>query len=230
MARPRKGSPDADARRRILDAFWGLLEKRPLREVTVGSVVEAAGCNRGTFYYYFADMEALVMRAVEEDLLADGVLAHAIFIALVNGTPDALVREVPRERLERAALIMRSGELQQVELAVRRAVLRLWTRRVCGPGEDLAPAACFAVQFVVGGVLGYIMYASRTGALFRPIGLAERVYLARVARETVEAVARAQGLEPVEVIARICATEPAEAISSRDGFTNFSLTREADFG
>ena len=58
MARPRKDADVACARQRIVDAFWQLLQDRPAHEIVVGAVADAAHCNRGTFYYYFPDMEA----------------------------------------------------------------------------------------------------------------------------------------------------------------------------
>lgn len=206
MARPRKDAQDPCARQRLVDAFWLLLESRSLRDVTVGALVETAGCNRGTFYYYFADVDALVTYAVEE-LLGDGSLSLAVFRGLVNGSPANLVREVAPERIARAALLMRSGELQTIEVALRRAVQGLWQSRLCEEGEELSPAACFAIQFMVGGMLGFIIWSSRLEQPFRPLPRVERVYLARVARATVEAVARAQGLTPVEVVARLTADD-----------------------
>lgn len=59
MARPRKDADEPGARERIADAFWELLECTPRSAMTVGAVVKAAGCNRGTFYYYFSDLDVL---------------------------------------------------------------------------------------------------------------------------------------------------------------------------
>ena len=37
--------------------FGSCLQDRPAHEIVVGAVADAAHCNRGTFYYYFPDME-----------------------------------------------------------------------------------------------------------------------------------------------------------------------------
>ena len=139
--------------------------------------------------------------------MGDGLLSLAVFRGLVNGSPANLVREVAPERIARAALLMRSGELQTIEVALRRAVQGLWQSRLCEEGEELSPAACLAIQFMVGGMLGFIIWSSRLEQPFCPLPRVERVYLARVARATVEAVARAQGLTPVEVVARLTADD-----------------------
>ena len=209
MARPRKDAAGASARARIIEAFWGLLAERAVHELTVGAVVEAAGCNRGTFYYYFADLDALIAAAVREEVLDDDTLAMGVFVALVRGDAAALEERVPRTRMKRVALAIRAGELRTVELAVRQSVQRMWRCRLCAPGEDLDPAASFALQFMVGGMLGYIVMASRSSGVSCPLGRTERTYLARVARTTIDTVAHAQGMTTTEVLARLCAPEGA---------------------
>ena len=57
MARPKK-SNQPSVRDRMIEAFWQLLEDNQLHEISVGMIVAKAGCNRGTFYYHFADKDA----------------------------------------------------------------------------------------------------------------------------------------------------------------------------
>ena len=46
-----------DTRRRIMDIFFGLLEKRSLDKITVQQICQEAGVNRQTFYYHFGSMD-----------------------------------------------------------------------------------------------------------------------------------------------------------------------------
>ena len=110
MARPRKDADEPGARERIADAFWELLECTPRSAMTVGAVVKAAGCNRGTFYYYFSDLDVLAASAVREEFFSDDALVRAIFGALVEGDAGSLQRRVPRRRLRRMAVAIRAGE------------------------------------------------------------------------------------------------------------------------
>ena len=55
MGRPRKDSQIVDAKQRLVDSFWSLLEQHKLHQVTVGMVAQDAKCNRGTFYYHYCD-------------------------------------------------------------------------------------------------------------------------------------------------------------------------------
>ena len=83
MARPRKDADAPDARTRIIEAFWELIENNSIFELSVGEVTRAARCNRGTFYYYFHDFDELVAIAIAQ-LLQDNELitdASGIFRA-----------------------------------------------------------------------------------------------------------------------------------------------------
>ena len=51
-------------RKAIQETFISLLNERPLKQITVKDIVDACGINRNTFYYYYADIYALV-----EDIL-----------------------------------------------------------------------------------------------------------------------------------------------------------------
>ncbi len=101
------------------------------------------------------------------------------------------------------AIAIRAGERRLVDQTIRSEVQRRWESCLCAEGEHLKPAATFAIQFMVGGVLGFIAEATERGALPCPLSPEARAYLASVARATIEAVADAQGMTPVEVLARV---------------------------
>ena len=46
----------------IANAFYALLEEKPLSKITVREIVERCGVNRNTFYYHFRDIPALLDR------------------------------------------------------------------------------------------------------------------------------------------------------------------------
>lgn len=202
MARPRKDAEGVCARQRIIDAFWQLLQDRPIHEIVVGAVADTACCNRGTFYYYFPDMDALAASAIREELFVDDALARAMSGILAGGDAKALMRSLSPRRIRRISLVMRAGATRTVEVAVREAVHARWRELLCDEGDDLAPAATFAIQFMVGGLLGYFSYMlNADGAI--PLDADARAYLGQVAHATIEAVARAQGMQPEEVKKRL---------------------------
>lgn len=204
MARPRKDADVACARQRIVDAFWQLLQDRPAHEIVVGAVADAAHCNRGTFYYYFPDMEALATSAIREELFADDRLPLVVSGILAGDDIKALMRSLSPRRVRRIIVAMRSGDVRMVELVVRQAVHDRWRERLCAPDEELAPASLFAIQFMVGGLLGFFSYMLNVDDTAVPLNADTRAYLEQVAHATVQAVAEAQGMTVAEVKARLC--------------------------
>ena len=58
----------AITRQNIADAFWGLYKTKPMEQITVKDVIAKAGYNRGTFYEYFPNVQA-VLDYVENRLI-----------------------------------------------------------------------------------------------------------------------------------------------------------------
>ena len=66
----------AITRQNLIDAFCHLLKKKPVQKITIQSIADKAGYNRGTFYKYFLDVydilehvENLVLAQVKENFL-----------------------------------------------------------------------------------------------------------------------------------------------------------------
>ena len=59
MGRPRKDGATQKVRERLISAMADRLIREPVDAVTVTSLIKEVGCNRSTFYYYFADTEQL---------------------------------------------------------------------------------------------------------------------------------------------------------------------------
>lgn len=56
----------ARTRQRIVDAFWDLARESGVSKVTVSAITKRVGLNRGTFYTYFPDIDALLYQAEAE--------------------------------------------------------------------------------------------------------------------------------------------------------------------
>lgn len=54
-------------KRAIRDSFIGLLNEKPLSQITVRDIVERCGVNRNTFYYYYQDIPQLLESIVDEE-------------------------------------------------------------------------------------------------------------------------------------------------------------------
>ena len=50
----------------IKRSFIRLLEKKPLKSITIRDIVDDCGINRSSFYYHFQDIPALLERIIQE--------------------------------------------------------------------------------------------------------------------------------------------------------------------
>ena len=208
MARPRKDAEGPCARARLVEAFWGLLEQGPGAEVSVGAVTRAAGCNRGTFYYHFKDIDELKRTAIGQLLLDDGALVDELWRAALEGDVAHLLEQGDTVCLHRLVIAMESGSAHLVDRTVRRGVLDRWKRAVCPDGGELAPDACFAIQFMVSGIMSLVValgYSNEGMGPVQAIGLGScaRTYLLDVASATADAVAAAQSMDRDTLLARL---------------------------
>lgn len=157
MARPRKDSEEPCARARIIEAFWQLVEEERHTNVSVGAVTRAAGCNRGTFYYHFKDVDALIDDALDGVLLDDGAIVDALFCVMRTGELDPLEDECLAPRLHRIMLVLDSGTAHKVRRIVNDAVLQRWEELLASEGRTLTHDGEFAIRFMLSGVVGYLL-------------------------------------------------------------------------
>ena len=213
VARPRKDAAEPCARARLVNAFWALMEGGPAAEISVGAVTRAAGCNRGTFYYHFKDIDELRKTAVSQMLLDDGALADGVWRAALEGDIDSLFEHGGSECLHRLVLALESGSAPLVNTIARTTVIDRWTRAACTDGEELAPDARFAIQFMVSGVMSLMVAMGYSNEGVSPLpkielGPCARDYLASVALATLDAVAKAQGIDRDDLAARLSKAVP----------------------
>ncbi len=224
MARPRKDAAEPGARERLVEAFWQLLEGSSVADISVGAVTRAAGCNRGTFYYHFADIEELLKTAIGQMFQEDGVLARGIGRAVIGRDVDDLLEGGGSECLHRLVLALESGAAPLVNTMAREIALERWTEAACPEGGELAPDASFAIQFMLSGVLSLAAAVgfSNEDASSLPkieIGPHARSYLRSAAATTIDTVAEAQGIDRGDLAARLAAKlcgEP-DAVQRGDG-------------
>ncbi len=52
----------------IVDAFWQLLDEKPISQITVKDIVTRCQVNRNTFYYHFHDIPELFAYSIKQDV------------------------------------------------------------------------------------------------------------------------------------------------------------------
>lgn len=208
MARPRKDAEGPCARARLVEAFWELLDQGTDADLSVGAVTRIAGCNRGTFYYHFKDIDELQRTAIGQLLLDDGALVDELWHAALAGDVAHLLDQGDALSLHRLVIAMESGSAHLVDRTVRRGVLDRWKRAVLPDGGELAPDACFAIQFMLSGIMSMVVAMGYSNEGMGPVrtvelGSCARAYLLDVASATADAVAAAQHMDRADLIARL---------------------------
>lgn len=210
MARPRKDSRTPDARRRIIDAFWELLETNPLDKITVGMVANRAGCNRGTFYYHFSDMGALTLEAIRE-LLDDTMLIRVIF-ALSSDAEETISmvsslieqdRDRYEQRIERFDLIMTAGEMHTIDAMTKQVVVDLWRQVLCRDEEELDPDAQLIIESNVSGTLSFIVSRCGSEDPLAEVSNTMDSYIRDYTRNAIHWISVAQNMPEEEMLRRL---------------------------
>ena len=74
----------------IRASFIRLLNEKPLKQISVRSIVDDCGINRNTFYYHYEDIPALVESIIKED--ADQIIQANPTLSSLEDCINALVR------------------------------------------------------------------------------------------------------------------------------------------
>jgi AcrR family transcriptional regulator len=83
----------------ILEATERLLRERPLSQLSVADIIEAAGVSRTTFYAYFASKTAVIAEALRE-VMDQVIVAVRPFHAQSGGDTEAAIRLSLRQWVE----------------------------------------------------------------------------------------------------------------------------------
>ena len=102
----------------IKNSFIRLLEKKPLKSITIRDIVDDCGINRSSFYYHFQDIPALLEKIIQEN-------SEAIIRKNANGTLPECMRGVI------GFLLMHKKSVIHIYKAVDRETFEQWSLQSC---------------------------------------------------------------------------------------------------
>ena len=111
-------------------------------------VTQKAHCNRGTFYYHYESLDALLCTVIEEELLNSKGLPLGIFYMLSNDS-KALTEMLLPQRTQRFGLVMKRCGQECVALKIRTIIANMWQ----------------TIEYSISGLIGVIDYLYREGKL-----------------------------------------------------------------
>ena len=204
MARPRK-TDCVEARQRIMDGFWILLENHRLRDITIGMVVEQAQCNRGTFYYHYADMNDLLCAAIEHELIFERSIPEIIFDIAYNRetSPSRTIDE--SQQLYRLSLIMEQGGMDLVLAKAHTMVNGLWISVLAPDKGELPENVRIILEYYTTGMFGTILYrfSERRNGLQSLTCSEMDKFINASTRFAITQIAQAQNTTEEEIFARL---------------------------
>lgn len=203
MARPRKDQQAPAAVERIKNTFWELLEENDLKHITVNMVTQKAHCNRGTLYYHYESLDALLFTVIEEELLNSKGLPLGIFYMLSNDS-KALTEVLLPQRTQRCGLVMKRCGQECVALNIRAIIANMWQTILCNEGEELTSNARIIIEYSISGLIGVIDYLYREGKLDGSSFPEEMIYAIKDnARYLAIRISNAQGISLQEFEQRV---------------------------
>lgn len=152
MARPRKDQAGPDARTRIIDAFWKMLEEGPYDHITVRALASKAQVNHNTIYRHFDSIEDVARTAVAEVYSIEAAQQMLSLFArpeLVD--VEQLVARGLDARFGKAVLAMSSGSPMLVE-TIQNAIKTCWMQIAGTSWDELPGETRLELSFVLGGI------------------------------------------------------------------------------
>lgn len=152
MARPRNDQGGPDARTRIVDAFWTMLEEGPYDRITVRGLAAKARVNHNTIYRHFDSVEHVARTAVAEVYSAEAALQLLAFFSDPElADASDLAERGFGERFDKAMLAMHSGSAMLVT-AVQETIRACWMQVAGTSWEDLPAEKRLEISFALGGI------------------------------------------------------------------------------
>jgi len=112
-----------DRERAILETAEGLLEERPLSEISVDDLAKGAGISRPTFYFYFPSKDAVVLTIIDRLVAAAAGSREEALATLTEGDPRAGLRKALEDLYgafrSRRAVAMAAAELRTTNSEAR---------------------------------------------------------------------------------------------------------------
>ena len=151
-----KHAPDSlDAKSKLIQAFWDLLEDNDVREISIGMLVAQANVNRGTFYYHFEDKDSFLSEVLELEL---SNVSNIVFTLVTGIDVDGNDEIISNEHILRVALFMDHGGRNMIERQIKDYIVDIWTTLLCPTGGQIKEETRMVIEYMGSGMLGLLTY------------------------------------------------------------------------
>ena len=204
MARPKKSESEA-ADVRLINALWALLETKRLADITVGTVTAQAGLNRGTFYYHFTSLDALIDRAIEGEVAGRNSIMPNVLSMIAGSTTAEEAKNIMEQRARRITLLIRQGGVEALSAKVKSLSYRIWQAVLCDGNERLTPETTLVIEYATSGIIGIFVH----NALDSHNSVPPEFFVSFIRRNSnflLSAISEAQNVPKETLVSRLQAT------------------------
>lgn len=161
MGRPRNDQLNVSVEQRIEEAFWTLSEKNPIERISVVALSKEAHCNRGTFYYYFADIYELLDRIIEKNIpLSLPKYLNATLAGTLSEEDLHAAVMAEHERIDRLASLLSRSTSPYTTKRLKNAAIKAWGKIMGISAEELSNSDRLFFEYLISGVFGALAYHS----------------------------------------------------------------------
>lgn len=200
MARPKKNPNEPDARQRIIDAFWILLEENHITKIGVKAIASAARCNRATFYYHFSDIYDLLQKAISIEILESGNLPKFIFSVLTRRNYQSLANDHTGISAHRISVAMRQGGTNTVQRMIADEVCTMWGRLLGRPENELKPKTKAIIRYAACGMLGALFQEETEKNAQSITDILPNGFIERMVPALVESLCEEEGIRTSDIV------------------------------
>ncbi len=211
MGRPKATAERVPVDRRLANAFWMLLETHTLGEITIGMVAGAAGVNRGTFYYHFANLDDFVYRVIELELVGERALLRDIFAIAIGS--DATIEGIAsvEGKMRRMGLALAHGGMDAMGPKIKEVLAGMWQALLRPDGSRINPQTRAVIEYATSGVIGMLSYFASQDEGAVDVGPGMQEFLKNSACFMLASICKAEGVPQEAVLERLAAANGFDA-------------------
>lgn len=151
---PRPKSTEANARQRLCDSFWEMLEEGEPGGINIRRLSRRAGVNHNTFYYHFSSIEDMEKHLIDETVPEElaplvAVLHHQNRLKIDNiPFPDDILT-----RAGRLKSILKNGS-PSLRDSLQSKIFAIWLGVTGRKEESLTQKERIELTFLINGFMG----------------------------------------------------------------------------
>lgn len=163
MARPSAKSGDKHVQERLQEAFFTLLARYPIDEISVSMIVAEAKCARGSFYYHFESYDIFIEKMIYQTFPSEipGIMADYFFLSK-GDISETILDPALQAKIDRCCLLVGPHSSLSIIDKCKGFFLSAWCSTLGFSLADLPIEAQIIFEFVGNGLIGMMSFRAKS--------------------------------------------------------------------